>query len=84
MPSHLSAMWWTSELARQLLFFSLATWQHQNTYLHDKEEQTKLMDERWHAVEKMASWYICQHKFPKEDQSNFACTFLDRCSDTTK
>ena len=83
-PAHLSATWWTSELSRQLLFFSLAIWQHRNTYLHDTLAQRRLIDDRRQAVEEMATWYERQNTFPLPDRHNFARTFLDRCSDTTK
>ena len=38
---------------------------------------------RQDAVETMASWYNKQHQFPLTDQTHFAQTFLDRCTDTT-
>ena len=36
-PMQLSATWWTGELIRQILYFSLVIWQHCNNYLHNKE-----------------------------------------------
>ena len=40
-PTYISAMWWASELIQQLLYFSLAAWQHQNNYLHNKIEKER-------------------------------------------
>ena len=82
-PSHISATWWASEFIRQLLYFSLATWQHRNTYLHRSEEQQQQIQERIEAVEEMAHWYDKQHIFPWEDSLNFSKSFLERCTDTT-
>ena len=53
-PSHISATWWASEFIRQLLYFSLAIWQHRNTYLHNTLEQEKKIQERTEAVAEMA------------------------------
>ena len=83
-PAHLLAMWWASEVAQQLLFFSLATWQYRNTYLHGRESQTQLIEDRREVVEQMAEWYERKHEFPRVDQANFTRTFLNWCSDMTK
>ena len=83
LPSYISATWWTSEFIRQLLYFSLATWQHQNNYLHNELEQEKKVQERMDAVEEMATWYERKHEFPSEDRLNFTRSFLEQCTDTT-
>ena len=83
LPSYLSENWWASEFIRQLLYFSLATWQHRNTYLHNSMEQAKKLQDRAEAVEEMAEWYERQNEFPKEDSLNFARSFIERCTDTT-
>ena len=83
-PNHISATWWASELIRQLLYFSLAAWQHQNNYLHNIIEQEQKVQERVKAVESMAHWYEQEHKFTADDKPNFSCSFLEQCTDTTE
>ena len=83
MPRHISATWWASEFIRQLLYFSLATWQHRNTYLHNALEKEKKLNERMEAVEEMAKWYERKNEFPAEDTLNFSRSFIERCTDTT-
>ena len=80
---YISATWWASELIHQLLFFSLSAWQHQNNYLHDKTEVERKIKEREDAIESMAHWYDQEQEFPLDDKPNFACSFLERCTDTT-
>ena len=82
-PTHVTATWWTGELIRQILYFSLATWQHRNEYLHNKDEENDKIRERMEALTQMASWYDRAHQFPQEDKIHFARTYLDRCNDTT-
>ena len=82
-PKYISATWWASELIRQLLFFSLSTWQHRNNHLHEKTEAERRIQEREDAIESMAQWYDRAHEFPSDDKPNFARSFLERCTDTT-
>ena len=82
-PGHISATWWTSKFIRQLLYFSLATWQQRNNYLHNALEQEQKIQERTNVVEEMAKWYERKHEFPSEDRLNFTQSFLERCTDTT-
>ena len=82
-PTHVTATWWTGELIRQILYFSLATWQHRNEYLHNKDEEDEKIRNRMEALTQMASWYDRAHQFPQEDKIHFARTYLDRCNDTT-
>ena len=82
-PQHLSATWWASEFLRQVIYMSLNAWQHRNDFLHDREATEKKMNARRDTVETMAHWYNKKHQFPLVDQSHFARTFLDRCTDTT-
>ena len=83
MPLHVSVKWWASEFIRQLLLFSLATWQHRNTYLHRSEEKEKKIKDRMEAVEEMSYWYDRKNEFPREDSMIFLRTFLEQCTDTT-
>ena len=71
-PPHISATWWAREFIRHLLYFSLATWQHRNTYLHRSEEKEQKIKDRMEAVEEMAQWYDRKHEFPTEDTMNFS------------
>ena len=82
-PKHLSATWWASEFLRQVIYMSLHVWQHRNDFLHDREATESRMNARQDAVEAMADWYNKKHQFPLTDQTHFARTFLDRCTDTT-
>ena len=82
-PKHVSAMWWASELIQQLLYFSLAAWQHRNNYLHNTLEQERKVQDRINAVESMAHWYEREQEFPADDKPNFSRSFLERCTDTT-
>ena len=82
-PKHISATWWASELIRQLLYFSLAAWQHQNNYLHNTIEQQHRVQDRIDAIEAMATWYDREHEFTADDKPNFSRSFLERCTDTT-
>ena len=82
-PVHLSAKWWTGELIRQILYFSLAIWQHRNDYLHHKEAAEERIRDRTEALTQMATWFDKAHLFPTEDKIHFARTYLDRCNDTT-
>ena len=83
-PTHISATWWASKLIQQLLYFSLAAWQHQNNYLQNKIEQERKVQECVKApVESMAHWYEREHEFTADDKPNFSRSFLERCTDTT-
>ena len=82
-PKYISATWWASELIRQLLFFSLSVWQHQNNYLHETAEAERKVKDREDAIESMAHWYDKEHEFTLDDKPNFARSFLDRCTDMT-
>ena len=56
LPVHLTATWWTSKLIRQILYFSLATWQHCNEYLHNKDAEEEKLRDRSEALTLMATW----------------------------
>ena len=43
-PVHISGTWWTGKLIRQILYFSLVTWQHRNEYLHNKDTEDRIRD----------------------------------------
>ena len=49
-PVHLSATWWTGEVIRQILYFSLAIWQHRNDYLHNKEAAEDRINQHTEAL----------------------------------
>ena len=83
MPKHISATWWASEFIQQLLYFSLAIWQHRNTYLHNTMEKANKLQERMTAVEEMAKWYERKNKFPVEVSLNFLRSFIEQCTYTT-
>ena len=82
-PSHISATWWASEFIRQILYFSLAMWQHMNNYLHKSEENERKLKDRLEAVGEMAQRYELTHEFTNKDKMNFLRSFLERCTDTT-
>ena len=82
-PKYLNATWWASEFIRNLLYFSLATWQHRNTFLHESLKKQQKVHDRLEAVEEMAKWYERAHEFPDEDKLNFSRSFIERCTDTT-
>lgn len=82
-PVHVSATWWASELVWQLLYLTLATWQHHNYYLHNTLDKAKKIQDRTDAVEEMVHWYKCSHDLPVDDKHNFSRFFLEQCTDTT-
>ena len=82
-PKHISATWWASELIRQLLYFSLAAWQHRNNYLHNTLEQERKVKDCIEAVESMAQLYDKEHEFSANDKAHFSRSFMEQSTDTT-
>ena len=53
-PLLILASWWVSEFIQQILYFSLATWQHRDNYLHYKKEKAQKIQNWLDAVKAMA------------------------------
>ena len=83
-PSHYSAIWWTSRLIKEMIYLSLNVWQHRHRHLHDSQTAASELLERTDALKRKGMWYEMKHMFPLDDQIHFHQSYLERCMDTTK
>ena len=83
-PSHYSAIWWTSRLIKEMIYLSLNVWQHRNRHLHNSQTAASELLERTDALKRKGIWYEMKHMFPLDDPIHFHQSYLERCMDTTK
>ena len=76
--------WWTSNLIRQVIYFSLNSWQIRNDVLHKDKVATEYKRERDELCARGRFWYRNASKLGKRMQKYFKRTTLEREKDSNQ
>ena len=80
-----TGLWWASNVIRQIIYFSLNSWQIRNDALHKDKVQTTYNEERKELRCRVRWWYNQEKKMESATMKNyFKKSMLSRAKDTNQ
>ena len=76
--------WWSRELIRQMIFYSLNLWQIRNEFAHVGNEDKEKIREKKKINDKVMEWYNRMNEFTNETRYLFRVPLIERCMRNTR
>ena len=76
----LTGEWWTKNMIRRIVYYSLTQWQIRNNKVHDEMSKVEKRDEgKMEINKKIIEWYEKKDTVPKQMKYLFKLPLIDRC-----